>query len=189
MKKPTASRLPPHRPAPARDATGTSTWTPGDVADRIKEAMRVCATLPARGLTPAGYRVRWPSIPRSESAAWERELERVRALGLAAGTVAVRSHDRTTVREPMPDIAAITRTDETLEWLWAVDRERRTVLMARGAGARWDRIARRLRLSTRTVIRRWHSGIDAIAGRLNVKMIDATVPKTGPGEPSMNERA
>lgn len=119
-------------------------WTADDVADHFAEAFRTLRKLPA--VKARGHFSGWPQVLRSprEIAAMEPEPMRV-----------------------WPSAAAITRIEQTFDWvLWIEEAERRLV-WSRAARVPWKQIAGEMGCDRTTAWRRWQLALTKIAARLN----------------------
>jgi len=119
-------------------------WTTDDVADHFEEAFRTLRKLPA--VKARGHFSGWPQVLRSprEIAAMEPEPMRV-----------------------WPSAAAITRLEQTFDWvLWIEEAERRLV-WSRAARVPWKQIAGEMGCDRSTAWRRWQLALTKIAARLN----------------------
>lgn len=121
-------------------------WTADDVADHFAEAFRTLRKLPSAA--PRGHGSHWPQILRSarEIAAMEPEPMRV-----------------------WPSPAAITRLEQTFDWvLWIAEPERKLV-WSRAARVPWKVIAGEMGCDRTTAWRRWQLALTTIAARLNAE--------------------
>ena len=121
-------------------------WTADDVADHFAEAFRTLRKLPSAA--PRGHGSHWPQILRSarEIAAMEPEPMRV-----------------------WPSPAAITRLEQTFDWvLWIAEPERKLV-WSRAARVPWKQISGELGCDRTTAWRRWQLALTKIAARLNAQ--------------------
>jgi hypothetical protein len=94
------------------------TWTADDVADHFEEAFRTLRKLPP--VKARGYFNAWPSVLRSEKeiAAMEPEPMRV-----------------------WPSAAAITRLEQTFDWVLWIEEEERKLVWSRAARVPWKQIS------------------------------------------------
>jgi len=115
------------------------TWTADDVADHFEEAFRTLRKLPL--VRVQGYFNAWPDIVRSEKEILAMEPQPMRV---------------------WPSTSAITRLEQTFDWvLWIDEAERRLV---------WWRAARRsyeLGVDRSTAWRQHKLALTKIAARLN----------------------
>lgn len=124
-------------------------FTPDYVAKRFQEAAYTLRRMPAH--RPKGYSVAWPTIVYTtiEAYGWEPA----------------------TFKVSRPSGAAIDRLDETLDWLWIVDDDRKALIwhkaVAPKKGLAW--ISQKLGISRRTAYRWWRDGLVEIAGDLTGK--------------------
>ena len=119
-------------------------WTADCVAEHFEEAFRTLRKLPP--VKARGYFSAWPDIVRTsrEIAAMEPEPMRVR-----------------------PSPAAITRLEQTFDWvLWIAEAERR-LIWSRAARVPWKQISGELGCDRTTAWRRWQLALSKIAARLN----------------------
>lgn len=120
-------------------------WTPVMVEERLEEAADVMKRLPP--VTVQGYYSLWPSYI----------YEFADLVGQAPSEM----------RLPPPSAAAITRMDETIEWLnWLEPNDARIVWM-RAERRQWKAICGRAGMSRSAVNRHWQYALILIAWRLN----------------------
>ena len=119
-------------------------WTADDVADHFEEAFRTLRKLPP--VTVQGYFNTWPDIVRTsrEIAAMEPQPMRVR-----------------------PSPAAITRLEQTFDWVLWIEEEERKLVWARAARRPWKQISVEHACDRTTAWRRWQLALTKIATRLN----------------------
>ena len=123
-------------------------WTPVMVEQRLEEAASTLRRLPP--VRVQGYVCTWPAVIREFYEAYGSEAARIR-LG-------------------PPTAAAITRMDETLEWLrWLADPEEVRIVWARACGLPWKLLCYRFGAGRTTLWRRWSMALITIATRLNGK--------------------
>ena len=120
-------------------------WTPKLVAARLEEAANTMKRLPS--IKIQGYSSSWPPFIQEF---WE-------AYGWS--TIKVR------LGPPLPD--AITRMDESLEWLCLLEASESKLVWARATGIRWKSIALRLNVTRQTLRQRWMASLTLITNRLN----------------------
>jgi hypothetical protein len=120
-------------------------WTPKMVAVYLEEAADTLRRLPNRRV--GGYVSAWPEIVRDY---WE-------AFGW---------HDAE-VRPIPPSPKAIDQMDETLRWLWWLERDEARLVWDRSTGKPWKVIAYDYGIDRTTAWRRWTYGLITIAARLN----------------------
>ena len=124
--------------------TQHESWPADDVADDFEEAFRTLRKLPAveaRGLFSG-----WPQVLRSprEIAAMEPAPMRV-----------------------WPSAAAITRLEQTFDWVLWIEQPERKLVWSRAARVPWKQISGELGCDRTTAWRRWQLALTKIAARLN----------------------
>jgi hypothetical protein len=121
-----------------------NTWTADDVADHFEEAFRTLRKLPP--VKARGYFNAWPEIVRSarEIAAMECEPMRV-----------------------WPSAAAITRLEQTFDWVLWIEQEERKLIWWRAARRPWKEITYELGVDRSTTWRQHKRALTKIATRLN----------------------
>lgn len=119
-------------------------WTGDTVADHFEEAVRTLRKLPPVRVT--GYFNAWPEVLRSakEIAAMEPEPMRVR-----------------------PGLDAITRLEQTFDWMLWISVEERKLIWLRAARVPWKEITFEFGCDRTTAWRRWTLALTKIASRLN----------------------
>ena len=119
-------------------------WTADDVADHFEEALRTLRKLPP--VTVQGYFTTWPAIVRTsrEIAAMEPQPMRV-----------------------WPSAAAITRLEQTFDWVLWIEEDERKLVWARAARRPWKQISAEHACDRTTAWRRWQLALTKIATRLN----------------------
>jgi hypothetical protein len=121
-------------------------WIADDVAEHFEEAFRTLRKLPP--VKARGYISAWPTILRSP-----KEIARMEP-------------------EPMrvwPSAAAITRLEQTFDWvLWIEEAERKPV-WSRAARVPWKQISGEMGCDRTTAWRRWQIALTKIAARLNAE--------------------
>ena len=119
-------------------------WTGDTVADHFEEAVRTLRKLPPVRVT--GYFNAWPEVLRSakEIAAMEPEPMRVR-----------------------PGADAITRLEQTFDWMLWISVEERKLIWLRAARVPWKAITFEFGCDRTTAWRRWTLALTKIASRLN----------------------
>ena len=121
-------------------------WTPQDVADRFKEASRTLRRLPS--VHVRGYFNAWPTIIRTAREVLDGEVMPMR-LG-------------------PPQADAISRMEETIQWIFLLDREEeRRLIWLRAAKVPWKPICWRLGCGRTTAYHMWRTALLQIAFRLN----------------------
>ena len=120
------------------------TWTAEDVADHFEEAFRTLRKLPP--VRVQAYFNAWPQIVRSdkEILAMEPEPMRVR-----------------------PSTSAITRLEQTFDWVLWIEEAERKLVWSRAARVPWKQISGELGCDRTTAWRRWQLALTKIAARLN----------------------
>ena len=120
------------------------TWTADDVADHFEEAFRTLRKLPP--VKVQAYFNAWPQIVRSEKEilAMEPEPMRVR-----------------------PSTAAITRLEQTFDWVLWIDEDERRLIWWRAARRPWKEITYELGVDRSTAWRQHKLSLTKIAARLN----------------------
>ncbi len=121
-------------------------WTADCVADHFEEAFRTLRKLPPVRVT--GYFNAWPEILRSakEIAAMEPQKMRI-----------------------WPSPAAITRLEQTSEWVLWISVDERKLVWSRAARVPWKQISGELGCDRTTAWRCWQLALTKIAARLNAK--------------------
>jgi hypothetical protein len=119
-------------------------WIADDVADHFEEAFRTLRKLPP--VKARGYISAWPTILRSP-----KEIARMEP-------------------EPMrvwPSAAAITRLEQTFDWVLWIEEVERKLVWSRAARVPWKQISGELGCDRTTAWRRWQLALTKIAARLN----------------------
>lgn len=119
-------------------------WTGEAVADHFEEAVRTLRKLPPVRVT--GYFNAWPEVLRSakEIAAMEPQPMRV-----------------------WPSTGAVTRLEQTFDWMLWITVEERKLIWLRAARVPWKAITFELGCDRTTAWRRWTLALTKIAARLN----------------------
>ena len=119
-------------------------WTGETVADHFEEAVRTLRKLPPVRVT--GYFNAWPEVLRSakEIAAMEPEPMRI-----------------------LPSTRAITRLEQTFDWMLWITVEERKLIWLRAARVPWKAITFEFGCDRTTAWRRWTLALAKIAARLN----------------------
>ena len=120
-------------------------WTPDRVRDRLTEAADVLKRLPAERVQ--GYFNLWPEVVHDFADQVGRMPEPMRL--------------------PPPPPAAITRMEDTLDWVKFLSPEDARLVWARAEGAPWKAICWRFGVARATANRRWQYGLAVITLRLN----------------------
>jgi hypothetical protein len=112
-------------------------WTADCVADHFEEAFRTLRKLPP--VKAQGYFNTWPDIVRTsrEIAAMEPQPMRV-----------------------WPSAAAITRLEQTFDWVLWIEEAERKLVWSRAARVPWKQISGELGCDRTTAWRRWQAGAD-----------------------------
>jgi hypothetical protein len=119
-------------------------WTADCVADHFEEAFRTLRKLPP--VKAQGYFNTWPDIVRTsrEIAAMEPQPMRV-----------------------WPSAAAITRLEQTFDWMLWISVKERKLIWLRAARVPWKAITFEFGCDRTTAWRRWTLALTKIAARLN----------------------
>ena len=120
-------------------------WTPSLVEERLVEAAGVMKRLP--GVRVPGYFNTWPSMMR----------EFADLVG----------QEPCPMRLPPPSAGAITRMEETLDWLRWLDADDARIVWLRATGERWKAICWKVGLSRTAANQRWLYGLCVIAWKLS----------------------
>ncbi len=121
-------------------------WTAECVADHFEETFRTLRKLPP--VKAQGYFNTWPDIVRTsrEIAAMEPQPMRV-----------------------WPSAAAITRLEQTFDWVLWIEEAERKLVWSRAARVPWKQISGELGCDRTTAWRRWQLALTKIAARLNAQ--------------------
>jgi hypothetical protein len=119
-------------------------WKAEDVAEHFEEAFHTLRRLPPAKVQ--GFSNAWPQIIRTsrEIAAMEPEPMRV-----------------------WPSTAAITRLEQTFDWVLWIEEPERRLIWSRAARVPWKQITYGLGVDRSTAWRRWQLALTKIAARLN----------------------
>ena len=119
-------------------------WTADDVASHFEEAFRTLRKLPP--VKAKGYFNAWPDFVRSkkEIAAMEPQPMRV-----------------------WPSASAITRLEQTFDWVLWLDEPERKLIWSRAARVPWKQITYEMGVDRSTAWRRHKLALTKIAARLN----------------------
>ena len=119
-------------------------WTADCVADHFEEAFRTLRKLPP--VKAQGYFSTWPDIVRTsrEIAAMEPQPMRV-----------------------WPSAAAITRLEQTFDWVLWIEEAERKLVWSRAARVPWKQISGELGCDRTTAWRRWQRALEIVAEKLN----------------------
>lgn len=120
------------------------TWTADDVADHFEEAFRTLRKLPP--VRVQGYFNAWPPIVRSEKEILAMEPQPMRV---------------------WPSTSAITRLEQTFDWVLWIGEDERCLIWGRAARRPWKEISGELGVDRTTAWRRWQMALAKIADRLN----------------------
>ena len=124
-------------------------WTVIDVIEYFEEAVRTLKRLPSKKVQ--GYFNSWPDIVRT---VWEKLQE-----------------DNGPTRLGPPSPAAISRMEETLNWIfWLDTEEERRLVWLRAAGVPWKPICWRLGCGRTTAHYRYRVALFKIVTHLNAKL-------------------
>ena len=121
-------------------------WTADCVADHFEEAFRTLRKLPP--VKVQGYFNTWPEIVRTsrEIAFMEPEPMHIR-----------------------PSAAAITRLEQTFDWVLWIEEAERKLVWSRAARVPWKVISHEHGCDRTTAWRRWQLALTKIAARLNAQ--------------------
>ena len=119
-------------------------WTAEDVADHFEEAFRTLRKLPP--VRVQGYFNAWPQIVRSEKEILAMEPQPMRV---------------------WPSTAAITRLEQTFDWVLWIGEDERRLIWGRAARRPWKEISGELGVDRTTAWRRWQMALAKIADQLN----------------------
>ena len=125
---------------------GNHIWTADDVADHFEEAFRTLRKLPA--VKARGYVSAWPDIVRTT-----REVARMDPIPMRV----------------YPSAAAITRLEQTFDWVLWIDEAERKLIWSRAGRVPWKQICWELGCDRTTAWRRWQLALTKISSRLNAK--------------------
>ena len=120
------------------------TWAADDVADHFEEAFRTLRKLPP--VRVQGYFNAWPQIVRSEKEILAMEPQPMRV---------------------WPSTSAITRLEQTFDWVLWIGEDERRLIWGRAARRPWKEISGELGVDRTTAWRRWQMALAKIADRLN----------------------
>lgn len=119
-------------------------WTAKDVAEHFEEAIYTLKKLPA--VRVQGYFNLWPDIKYSPNEIMQMEPMPMRL-------------------RARPD--AITRLEQTFDWMLWIEVEERKLIWKRAAKLRWKTICWELGCDRYTAWRKWVTACEKIAARLN----------------------
>ena len=120
------------------------TWTADDVADHFEEAFRTLRKLPP--VKVQGYFNAWPQIVRSEKEILAMEPQPMRV---------------------WPSTSAITRLEQTFDWVLWIGEDERRLIWWRAARRSWKEITYELGVDRSTAWRQHKLALTKIAARLN----------------------
>ena len=123
---------------------GDRIWTADNVADHFEEAFRTLRKLPP--VKAQGYIGAWPDVVRSP-----REIE-----VMTADPIRI-----------LPSTAAVTRLEQTFDWVLWIEEGERKLIWSRAARVPWKQISGELGVDRTTAWRRWQLALTKIASRLN----------------------
>ena len=123
---------------------GDQIWTADNVADHFEEAFRTLRKLPP--VKAQGYIGAWPDVVRSP-----REIE-----VMTADPIRI-----------LPSTAAVTRLEQTFDWVLWIEEGERKLIWSRAARVPWKQISGELGVDRTTAWRRWQLALTKIASRLN----------------------
>lgn len=125
-------------------------WTATDVADRFEEAVYVLRRMDVGRTKPMGYFSTMPEVVRTTAEILQAEPDEFQ-LG-------------------SPTAEAISRMEETIEWIfWLDDEDERRVVWLRAANVPWEPICRRLGFGRTKGWQIWTYALIKIMTRLNTK--------------------
>jgi len=123
-------------------------WTISEIADRFKEAVRTLRRLPP--VRKNGYFNTWPAIVYSTAEVLQMEVQPLR-LG-------------------PPPADAISRMEETIDWIFLLDtEEERRIIWLRAARVPWRPICYELGCKRTTAYQKHKMALCKIESRLNTK--------------------
>ncbi|MDD3182649.1 MAG: DUF6362 family protein [Alphaproteobacteria bacterium] len=122
----------------------TERWTPSIVSDQLEEAILTLKKLPP--VVVQGYFNLWPQIKYDPLEVLQQERKIIR---LAAST------------------AAITRMEQTLDWMKWLEVEERKLIWKRAAKKRWKEICWEFGCDRSTAWRKWVIALTKISAHLN----------------------
>jgi hypothetical protein len=124
----------------------TTHYTVIDVVNRFEEAVYTLKRMPP--VIRVGYRSAWPAVVHS--------------------TEELLCAEKLPMRPPLPSAAAISRMEETIQWIFFLDNESdRRMIWLRAARVPWKPIYRRLGISRTTAHYRYRIAMMKIVMRLN----------------------
>ena len=129
------------------DKNGNGKWTAKMVAARMEEAVRTLRLLRISGLKPRGYVSSWPDV--------------VIDLADASG------QDEVKLRLDPPTPEAITRMDETLQWLCWLEPDQARLVWMHAEGVPRKTICAKVGMSRAKAWRSWAAALMTIASAMN----------------------
>jgi hypothetical protein len=130
-----------------------------DIEERFEEAAQTLRRVRVLG-GARGYGSSWPEVVRSAHAAYGYDEGRPMRL--------------------VPGPAAISRMEETFDWLRLVEPEDARIIWLRAEGVRWRQICIRAGCARATAWRRWVAALQTIANRLNAAARPSARPQGAP---------
>jgi hypothetical protein len=121
--------------------------TASEIEERFEEAARTLRRLPDPAKGPKGYGSSWPPIIRSYWEAYGADPARPPCIS------------------PSPE--AISRMEETFDWLLWIEPDDARIVWLRAEGVRWRQVCNRVGLSRSAAWRRWVAALVMIANRCN----------------------
>jgi hypothetical protein len=138
--------------------------SPTDIEARLEEAAATLKKLP--GIRMGGFFSTWPAIIRT-----------------AAETYA---QDRTLKVRIPPTAQAISRMEETFDWLGWLDADDTRLVWLRAEGVRWKPICWQLGVSRATAWRRWAAAMIEISRRASRQPRPVASSSTAAGGPRLS---
>jgi len=119
-------------------------WTSDRVAAHFAEAFQTLRRLPP--VRVRGYFNSWPAINRTRQEIAAMEVQPMRFT---------------------PSPAAITRLEQTFDWVLWVEEAERKLIWSRAARVAWKQITTEMGCDRTTAWRRWQNALGKIAAKLN----------------------
>jgi hypothetical protein len=119
-------------------------WTADCVADHFEEAFRTLRKLPP--VKAQGFLTAWPDIVRTSREIAAMDPQPIRVL---------------------PSASAITRLEQTSDWVLWIEEAERKLVWSRAARVPWKHISAEFGFDRSTAWRRWQIALTKIAVRLN----------------------
>ena len=129
------------------DKHGNSKWTAKMVAAQMEEAVRTLRALRVSGLKPRGYVSSWPDVVLDPNEAFGQEEVELRA------------------GPPTPE--AITRMDESLQWLCRLEPDQARLVWMHAEGVPRKTICAKVGMSRAKAWRSWAAALMTIASAIN----------------------